>query len=107
MQRLGMPVSDDTMLRQLKRDAAGAQLNSEIRVVGIDGWSWRRATSYGTIMVGPERRSLIDVLDDRSVESVAKSSFDRDRQPGPVRPCMRRQPVMVHHRPSRSRIALT
>jgi transposase len=72
MQRLGMPVSDDTILRQLKRDAAGAQRNSEIRVVGIDDWSWRRATSYGTIMVDLERRSVIDILDDRSVDSAAK-----------------------------------
>ncbi|WP_245430195.1 MULTISPECIES: ISL3 family transposase [Mesorhizobium] len=72
MQRLGMPVSDDTILRQLKRDAASAQRNSDIRVVGIDDWSWRRATSYGTIMVDLERRSVVDILDDRSVESAAK-----------------------------------
>ncbi|OYX68329.1 MAG: transposase, partial [Rhizobiales bacterium 35-66-30] len=64
MQRLGMPVSDDTILRQLKRDAGVAQRNSEIRVVGIDDWSWRRATSYGTIIVDLERRSVIDILDD-------------------------------------------
>ncbi len=67
-----MPISDDTILRQLKRDAAAAQRSSEIRVVGIDDWSWRRATSYGTIMVDLERRSVIDILDDRSVESAAK-----------------------------------
>ena len=34
MQRLGMPVSDDTILRQLKRDARVAHPNSEVRVVG-------------------------------------------------------------------------
>jgi transposase len=56
----------------LKRDAAAAQRSSEIRVVGIDDWSWRRATSYGTIVVDLERRSVIDILDDRSVESAAK-----------------------------------
>jgi len=73
MQRLGMPVSDDTILRQLKRDATIAHRSStQIRVVGIDDWSWRRATSYGTIMVDLERRSVIDILDDRSVESAAK-----------------------------------
>ncbi|GLK72180.1 hypothetical protein GCM10017643_22960 [Ancylobacter dichloromethanicus] len=71
MQRLGMPVSDDTILRQLMRDAGIAQRNSEIPVVGIDDWSWRRATSYGTIMVDLERRSVIDILDARSVESAA------------------------------------
>ena len=77
MQRLGMPVSDDTILRQLKRDAVFAQRNSAIRVVGIDDWSWRRATSYGTIMVDLERRSVVDILDDRSVESAAKWLLDR------------------------------
>ena len=72
MQRGGMPVSGDTILRQLKRDAAVAHRNSEIRVVGIDDWSWRRATSYGAIMVDLERRSVADILDDRSVESAAE-----------------------------------
>lgn len=72
MQRLGMPVGDDTILRQLKRDAACAQGNPETRMVGIDDWSWRRATSYGTIMVNLKRRSVIDVMDDRSAESAAK-----------------------------------
>lgn len=73
MQRLGMPVSDDTILRQLKRDATVTHRSKcEVRVVGIDDWSWRRATSYGTIMVDLERRSVIDILDDRSVESAAR-----------------------------------
>ena len=72
MQRLGMPVSDDTILRQLKRDAAVAHCASEIRVVGIDDWSWRRATRYGTIMVDLERRSVVDILDDRSVDNAAR-----------------------------------
>nr|ABA56049.1 hypothetical transposase [Sinorhizobium meliloti] len=39
MRRLGMPVSDDTILRQLKRDAARAHRDATIRVVGIDDWS--------------------------------------------------------------------
>lgn len=72
MERLGMPVSDDTILRQLKRDAAVSDRSSEVRVVGIDDWSWRRATSYGTIIVDLEHRSVVDILDDRSVDSAAK-----------------------------------
>ncbi|MBB4244490.1 transposase [Rhizobium tropici] len=72
MERLGMPVSDDTILRQLKRDAAVSHRSSEVRVVGIDDWSWRRATSYGTILVDLEHRSVVDILDDRSVDSAAK-----------------------------------
>jgi len=72
MQRLGMPVSDDTILRQVKGDATAARRSSELRVVGIDDWSWRRATSYGTIIVDLERRSVVDILEDRSVVTAAR-----------------------------------
>ncbi|MDE3768699.1 ISL3 family transposase [Sinorhizobium meliloti] len=72
MQRLGMPVSDDTILRQLKRDAARAHRDATIRVVGIDDWSWRRSWRYGTMIVDLERRSVVDILEDRSVASVAR-----------------------------------
>ncbi|MQW15686.1 ISL3 family transposase [Sinorhizobium meliloti] len=72
MRRLGMPVSDDTILRQLKRDAARAHCDATIRVVGIDDWSWRRSWRYGTMIVDLERRSVVDILEDRSVASVAR-----------------------------------
>ena len=38
MARLGMPASDSTILRQLKRYAAGRAL-APVRVLGIDDWS--------------------------------------------------------------------
>jgi transposase len=66
MRRLGMPVSDDTILRQLKRDAARAHRDDTIRVVGIDDWSWRRSWRYGTMIVDLERRSVVDSPDTRS-----------------------------------------
>jgi transposase len=69
MHRLGMPVSADTILRQLKRDNPAAIQKDNIRVVGIDDWSWRHSSRHGTIMVDLERHSVVDVLDDRSVES--------------------------------------
>jgi transposase len=72
MQRLGMPVSDDTILRQLKRNATLAHRDSTLRVVGIDDWSWWRSWRYGTIIVDLERRSVVDILDDRSVASAAQ-----------------------------------
>jgi hypothetical protein len=59
MHRLGMAVGDDTILRQLKRDALACRQADNIRVVGIDDWSWRQATRYGTIMVDLERRSVV------------------------------------------------
>lgn len=70
MQRLGMSVSDDTILRQLKRNTPSPAQDDTIRVLGIDDWSWRRSSHYGTIMVDLEKRSVVDVLDDRSVENV-------------------------------------
>ncbi|MDX0567968.1 ISL3 family transposase [Sinorhizobium medicae] len=69
MHRLGMPVSDDTILRQLKHKNSVSMQESNIRVVGIDDWSWRHSSRYGTIMVDLERHSVVEVLDDRSVES--------------------------------------
>jgi hypothetical protein len=42
-----------------------------VRVVGIDDWSWRKGTTYGTIMVDLERREVVDILQDRSADSTA------------------------------------
>nr|WP_234839347.1 ISL3 family transposase [Sinorhizobium medicae] len=67
-----MPVSDDTILRQLKRDAALVSCDATIRVVGIDDWSWRRTRGYGKMIVDLERRLVVDILGDRSVASVAR-----------------------------------
>jgi transposase len=67
MHRLGMPVSDDTILRQLKRDNPVSLQSDTIRVVGVDDWSWRHSSRYGTIVVDLERHSVVDVLEDRSL----------------------------------------
>jgi transposase len=56
-------------LRQLKRDAADDV--PPARIIGLDDWSWRKTSRYGTIVVDLERRSVVDILEDRSVESVA------------------------------------
>lgn len=70
LHRLGMPISDNTILRQLKRNAPSSAQDGDVRILGIDDWSWRRSSHYGTIMVDLERRSVVDVLDGRSVKSV-------------------------------------
>ena len=67
--RLGMPASDDTLLRQLKRGAT--RRTNDVRVLGIDDWSWRKGESYGTVMVDLERREVLDVLPGRSAEETA------------------------------------
>ena len=51
-------------------DAALARCDATIRVVGIG--SRRRSWRYGTVIVDLERRSVVDILDDRSVASAAQ-----------------------------------
>jgi transposase len=43
-----------------------------LKVVGIDEWSWRRGHRYGTIVVNLETHRVVDVLPDRSSDSVAQ-----------------------------------
>ena len=62
MKRLGMPVSDDTILRHLKRQVARLRAKTPVRVAGIDDWSWRKGRTYGTIIIDLERREVVDVI---------------------------------------------
>ena len=69
MARLGMPRSKDTLLRALKCDVRVRADQVAVRVVGVDDWSWRKGTTYGTIMVDLERRLVLDILQDRSADT--------------------------------------
>jgi transposase len=66
---LGMPTSADTLLR-LVCAASPTQVDPP-RVLGIDDWAWRKATRYGTILCDLERHRAVDVLPDRSADTVA------------------------------------
>jgi hypothetical protein len=66
LHRLGLGISDDTVLRQLKKRAQGTA--KPPTVIGIDDWSWRKSQTYGTIFVDLERRVVIDILEDRDFE---------------------------------------
>ena len=70
MKRLGMPVSDTTILAGLRKYAGArsetGSLASSVRVAGVDDWAWRKGHKYGTIIVDLERRAVVDVLADRS-----------------------------------------
>jgi transposase len=70
--RLGMPMSDDTVLKQLKRCAATAPPPPPVRVAGIDDWGWVKGSIYGTIIVDLERQTVVDILPDRSANSTAE-----------------------------------
>src|SRR5215207_6240935 len=66
--RIGLSVSNDTLLRWVKRCAQPT--TAEARVIGIDEWAKRKGRTYGTIVIDLERRSVIDVLDQHSTEVV-------------------------------------
>ncbi len=66
--RLLLPVSKDTFLRSI-RDTAEAS-SSDLRVIGIDDWAWRKGQRYGTLICDLERRRVIDLLPDREPATV-------------------------------------
>lgn len=69
LERLAMPVSDDTVLRTLKR-ASDTQPDPDlVRQLGVDDWAWRKGQKYGTILVDLERHRVVDLLPDRTAES--------------------------------------
>jgi transposase len=71
LKRIGMPTSDDTILRHLKRRTDGQRAKTSVRVVGVDDWAWRKGHDYGTIVVDLERREVVDVLPDRSTANIS------------------------------------
>jgi hypothetical protein len=66
--KLGMPISDVSMLWSLF--LLPSPEIGQVRVVGVDDWSWRRGKRFGSILVNLETHKIIDLLVDREAESV-------------------------------------
>src|SRR5437763_6425975 len=69
LQGLAMATSADTVLRLVR----GLPLPEPEppRAVGVDDWAVRKGRSYGTILVDLERRRALDLLPDRTAETLA------------------------------------
>ena len=66
--KLFLPTSRHTLLRLLRRSPTPATNTS--RQVGIDDFAWKKGDHYGTILVDLARHRPVDLLADRSAESV-------------------------------------
>ena len=66
--KLQMPVSGDTLLRIIRKTPQEVQPIP--KVIGIDDWAKRRGRVYGTIVVDLERRQVIDLLEDRTADTI-------------------------------------
>ena len=73
--RLMLPVSNDTLLRVVRRRAC--QRTDPLFVVGIDDWAFRKNQRYGTIVCDLERRRIVALLPDREVATVRAWLSDR------------------------------
>lgn len=67
--RLMLPVSNDTLLRVVRRRARCR--TDPLIVVGIDDWAFGRNHRYGTIICDLERRRIVKLLPDREIATVA------------------------------------
>ena len=61
--RLNVRVSNDTLLRMVRR--RGAAEFTPPTIVGIDDWAWKRNHRYGTLLCDLERHKTIALLPDR------------------------------------------
>ncbi len=66
-ERLMIPVSNDTLLRVVRRRSA--ERTDELSVIGIDDFAFRRGQTYGTIICDLERRQPVTLLPNRTLHT--------------------------------------
>src|SRR5215218_10801449 len=65
---LGIVAARDTLLRRIK----GAPLPEvgKVRILGVDDFAFKKGSTYGTILVNLEDHKVVDLLPERSQESL-------------------------------------
>jgi transposase len=67
-EELGLVVGRDALLRRAK--SASLPDGGKVRSLGVDDFAFRKGHAYGTILVDLERRKVVDLLPERSQESL-------------------------------------
>lgn len=67
---LGILTSPDTLLRRAKLAADTDPVTP--RCLGVDDWAWRKGQRYGTLLCDLESGRIVDLLPERSAESLAQ-----------------------------------
>lgn len=65
---LSIVASRDTLLKRIK--GAPVPEVGKVRVLGVDDFAFKKGSTYGTILVNLERRKVVDLLPERSQESL-------------------------------------
>jgi transposase len=69
---LGREVGPDTLLRRVREVTVSQNPPApKVKALGVDDWAFRKGHHYGTILVDLEQHELVDLLPDRSAQSLA------------------------------------
>jgi transposase len=66
--QFGVPSSPDSLLRLVRQVEPPTQ--PPAKIIGIDDWAYKRRLRYGTLICDLETRRPVDLLPDRSVQTV-------------------------------------